>query len=117
MLQGLAKDGGLFVPEEIPKLPTSWKEDWKDLSFEQLAYEIASLYISPSEIPSEDLKDIVKRSYATFRHPERTPLVDLESSQDPFILELFHGPTFAFKGATKLYALYVSQFGLIWDIL
>ncbi|KAJ6157793.1 hypothetical protein N7470_005385 [Penicillium chermesinum] len=97
VLQGLAKDGGLFVPEEIPTLPSSWKEDWKDLSFEDLAFQIASLYISSSEIPSDDLKDIVKRSYATFRHPERTPLVDLESSRDPFILELFHGPTFAFK--------------------
>lgn len=54
-----------------------------------------SLYISPSEIPRDDLKDIVDRSYATFRVPNTTPLVHLVDNQ--YLLELFHGPTFAFK--------------------
>ena len=56
-----------------------------------------SLYISPSEIPAEDLKDIINRSYSTFRHPERTPVVELDGKQNLYLLELFHGPTFAFK--------------------
>ncbi|KAJ5668158.1 uncharacterized protein N7477_006728 [Penicillium maclennaniae] len=97
VLKGLASDGGLFVPEEIPTLPASWEAEWRNLSFEDLAFEIMSLYISQDEIPADDLKDIIKRSYATFRHPERTPLFDLDSKQGLYLLELFHGPTFAFK--------------------
>lgn len=56
-----------------------------------------SLYVSPTEIPPEDLKDIIKRSYSTFRHSERTPLVALDGQCNLHLLELFHGPTFAFK--------------------
>jgi threonine synthase len=54
-----------------------------------------SLYISPSEIPRDDLKGIIDRSYSTFRAPETTPLRHLHDNL--YLLELFHGPTFAFK--------------------
>ena len=54
-----------------------------------------SLYISPEEIPAKDLKGIIDRSYSTFRAPETTPLVQLLGNH--YLLELFHGPTFAFK--------------------
>jgi threonine synthase len=97
VLKGLSSDGGLFIPEEIPALPASWETEWRDLTFEELAFEIMSLYVSRDEIPADDLKDIIQRSYSTFRHAERTPLVDLE--KDLHLLELFHGPTFAFKGS------------------
>nr|XP_036586108.1 threonine synthase [Colletotrichum truncatum]KAF6796299.1 threonine synthase [Colletotrichum truncatum] len=93
VLKGLASDGGLFIPEHIPQVD-NWQA-WKDLSFPELAYEILSLYISPSEIPSDDLKGIINRSYATFRAPETTPLRHLKDNL--YLLELFHGPTFAFK--------------------
>ncbi|ATY65992.1 threonine synthase [Cordyceps militaris] len=93
VLKGLASDGGLFIPEAIPAA-AGWQA-WKDLSFADLAYEVLSLYISPDEIPPADLRDIVRRSYATFRHADTTPLVHLEGSH--YLLELFHGPTFAFK--------------------
>lgn len=56
---------------------------------------ILSLYISPNEISTEELKGLVEKSYATFRHPDVTPLKKLNGKT--FILELFHGPTFAFK--------------------
>ncbi|KAK3955897.1 tryptophan synthase beta subunit-like PLP-dependent enzyme [Pseudoneurospora amorphoporcata] len=95
VLKGLASDGGLYIPEEVPVVPESVWQSWKDLSFTDLAYNIISLYISPSEIPAEDLKDIINRSYATFRTPDVTPLVHLQGSIH--LLELFHGPTFAFK--------------------
>ena len=95
VLKGLAADGGLFIPEAIPTLPNSWTSDWKDLSFEELAFEILSLYISPSEIPPQDLKDIIKRSYSTFRRPEVTPLVHLDEKKHLYLLELFHGREFA----------------------
>lgn len=93
MLKGLANDGGLYIPEEIPKAE-GWQQ-WKDLSFVDLAFEVMSLYISPSEIPAADLKSIIAKSYATFRAPETTPLVHMKD--DLWLLELFHGPTFAFK--------------------
>jgi threonine synthase len=96
VMKGLASDGGLFIPEEIPSLPENW-ESWADASFEDLAFNIMSLFVSPDEVPSDDLKDIIKRSYSTFDHPERTPLVELDPEQNLFLLELWHGPTRAFK--------------------
>lgn len=93
MLKGLANDGGLYVPEAIPNAD-AW-QSWKDLSFPEIAFEVLSLYISPSEIPAADLKDIINRSYSTFRAPETTPLRHLLDNL--YLLELFHGPTFAFK--------------------
>ncbi|KAK7746757.1 hypothetical protein SLS53_001945 [Cytospora paraplurivora] len=93
VLKGLANDGGLYIPEHIPAA-TNW-QDWKDLSFSELAFNILSLYISRSEIPAEDLRGIIDRSYSTFRHDEVTPLRHLQDNL--YLLELFHGPTFAFK--------------------
>jgi threonine synthase len=97
VLKGLASDGGLFIPEEVPQLPSDWASNWQNLSFEDLAYEIFSLYISSSEIPPADLKDIIRRSYSTFRAKDVTPTVTLDEKRNIHLLELFHGPTFAFK--------------------
>ena len=66
-------------------------------SFQELAFEIFSLYIDPKEIPSRDLKEIVNKSYSNFRDPDVTPLVTLDQDKQFYLLELFHGPTFAFK--------------------
>ena len=93
VLKGLASDGGLYIPEEVP-IATNW-ESWKDLSFPELAYNVMSLYISAAEIPVEDLKGIINRSYSTFRAADVTPLVHLKDNL--YLLELFHGPTYAFK--------------------
>lgn len=97
VLKGLASDGGLFIPEKIPQLPADWESAWRELSFVDLAFNILSLYISPSEIPPADLKDIITRSYSTFRDEEKTPVVTLDKEANLYLLELFHGPTFAFK--------------------
>ncbi|KAL8788151.1 MAG: hypothetical protein Q9195_007459 [Heterodermia aff. obscurata] len=69
------------------------------LSRIQLAFKIFSQYISTKEIPSEDLRQIVRRTYSrdVFRAPEVTPLVTLDEKKQLYLLELFHGPTFAFK--------------------
>ena len=98
VLQGLASDGGLFLPHAIP-LMGEVPDDWTNWSFEELAYQIFSKYISPSEIPPEDLKEIVRKSYSksVFRSPDVTPLVTLDEEKQLYLLELFHGPTFAFK--------------------
>lgn len=95
MLTGLAPNGGLYIPEHIPSLPDGWESSWATLSFSQLAVEILSLYISPDEISRKDLTELVDKSYTTFRHPKVTPIVPLDSKT--YVLELFHGPTFAFK--------------------
>ncbi|GAM89278.1 hypothetical protein ANO11243_073150 [Dothideomycetidae sp. 11243] len=97
VLKGLASDGGLFIPEEIPALPEHWLRKWRRLSFPELAFQIFSLYISPSEIPSTDLNEIVRKSYSTFRADDTTPVITLDQEKNLHLLELFHGPTFAFK--------------------
>lgn len=95
VIMGLAKDGGLFLPSEIPKLPASFLQDWKDLSFMDLAFNILRLYIAASEIPDEDLKRLILNSYSTFRTLEVSPIHKIEDRL--YLLELFHGPTYAFK--------------------
>ena len=78
-------------------LPRDWISKWRDFSFCKLAFQILSLYISPSEIPEADLEDIIKRSYGTFRASDVTPLVTLDEENKLNLLELFHGQTLAFK--------------------
>jgi len=94
VLQGLGTDRGLLVPESIPKFPEGAVESWRGASFQELALNIISLYVREDEIPRAQLKDIIDRSYATFRSPDVTPVEDVDGMH---VLELFHGPTFAFK--------------------
>tara|TARA_B100000524_G_scaffold137384_1_gene68747 strand:- start:630 stop:1370 length:741 start_codon:yes stop_codon:yes gene_type:complete len=95
VLQGLGTDRGLFVPERIPTFDAATLESWRGKAFESVAFEVLSLWIDESEIPPDTLKSIVDRAYATFRAPEVTPVRPLPDGLH--ILELFHGPTFAFK--------------------
>ncbi|THV05763.1 tryptophan synthase beta subunit-like PLP-dependent enzyme [Dendrothele bispora CBS 962.96] len=95
VLTGLAPNGGLYIPVSIPQLPPAWKTEWKDYSFVDLSVAVLSLYISSDEMSQAELRELVIRSYAGFRHPEVTPLVKL--SERKYVLELWHGPTWAFK--------------------
>ncbi|KAJ9118040.1 hypothetical protein QFC24_006312 [Naganishia onofrii] len=95
VLRGLAPNGGLYIPDRIPALPSDWQTAWSGLSFPDLSFRILSLFIPTTSIPSADLKDIIDRSYATFRHENTTPLKQVNDRE--FVLELWHGPTFAFK--------------------
>ena len=95
VLQGLGTDRGLLVPEVVPSFPAGAPEKWRGLSFEELAYEIMSLYVGPDDVPADSLRDIIRRSYGTFRDPDVTPVVPITDGM--YSLELFHGPTFAFK--------------------
>jgi threonine synthase len=95
VLTGLAPNGGLYIPERIPSLPSDWQEKWKSHSFIDLSVEVLSLYISEDEISRGDLRKLVEKSYSTFRHSDITPLQKI--NEKLFVLELFHGPTFAFK--------------------
>ena len=97
VLKGLATDQGLFLPEEIPSLPSNWQNDWSHLTFSELAFQIFSLYIAPTEIDPVALRDIIDRSYSTFRVPSVTPTATLNDAKKLYLLELYHGETFAFK--------------------
>lgn len=92
VMMGLAEDGGLILPRTIPRIGSDTINSWKGLSYPELAYEVMSRFID--DIPSSDLRDLINNSYATFTHKEVTPLVH---KGDLHILELFHGPTLAFK--------------------
>ncbi|EFP76195.1 threonine synthase [Puccinia graminis f. sp. tritici CRL 75-36-700-3] len=95
VLSGLAPDGGLYIPKRIPELPKDWESRWSQLSFTELALEIYSLFIPSEEITRAELKELIERSYSTFRHPAIAPLKKLTPSR--YVVELWHGPTFAFK--------------------
>ncbi|KAF9078441.1 tryptophan synthase beta subunit-like PLP-dependent enzyme [Rhodocollybia butyracea] len=95
VLTGLAPNGGLYIPTSIPKLPGNWKNDWKEYSFIDLSVTVLSLFISRDEISESELRNLVVKSYANFRHPEVTPLKRLGDKK--YVLELWHGPTWAFK--------------------
>ncbi|WPH04696.1 Hypothetical protein R9X50_00758900 [Acrodontium crateriforme] len=113
VLKGLASDGGLFIPEEVPSLPEGWQSKWRDFSFQELAFEIFSLYISRDEIPEADLKDIIQRSYSTFRAENITPIITLDEEKKLHLLELFHGPTFAFKDVALQFVGNLFEYFLI----
>ncbi|KAL8873627.1 MAG: hypothetical protein Q9174_000928 [Haloplaca sp. 1 TL-2023] len=97
ILKGLATDQGLFLPGEIPSLPLNWQESWARMSFSELAFEIFSLYIAPSDIEPRALRRIIDQSYSKFRVPDVTPTVTLNRDKKIHLLELYHGETFAFK--------------------
>jgi threonine synthase len=93
-LMGLGEDGGLIVPEEIPSISKQQLDGWAKLSYEDLMFEIFALFIN-DEIPEQELKALIRESYAGFTSPAVLPLTKLNDSLH--VLELFHGPTFAFK--------------------
>tara|TARA_Y100001970_G_scaffold171776_1_gene210023 strand:+ start:5689 stop:7056 length:1368 start_codon:yes stop_codon:yes gene_type:complete len=91
LFQGLSKDGGLFLPKEWPKINLN---ELKDKSYEEVALTIMQPYFD-NEVPRNDMNDIICNSYKKFKHPKIAPLVKIDKNR--FILELFHGPTLAFK--------------------
>lgn len=97
VMKGLASDGGLFVPSQIPKLPASFTDEWAQLSFQELAFNIMRFYIDSHEISDSELRGLITNSYSTFRDLEITPLRNLDPNHNLHLLELFHGPTYAFK--------------------
>ena len=118
-LLGLAEDGGLMMPATLPQItPTQWQQ-WATLNFQELMFEICSLFTN-GEIPEADLRKLINDSYAGFRSDEVTPLVKI--ADHLYILELFHGPTFAFKDVAlqligNMYAYVAEKRGEIIHIL
>jgi threonine synthase len=104
--QGLAPDGGLYLPEELPDLRPRLGE-WSKLSYAELCEAFFTIFAT--DIDSAELKEVVARSYTKFDHADIAPIVKLDD--DRYVLELFHGPTLAFKDfALQLLGnLYESQ--------
>ena len=99
LLTGLAPDGGLYVPEQLPKFSQQQIASWRSLSYADLAFEIVQPFVDGC-IPDQDLKTIIDDTYAAsgtggFRHPSAAPLVQLNHNE--WVMELFQGPTLAFK--------------------
>ncbi len=92
VMMGLATDGGLLLPRNIPRIGANTFSSWGKLSYPDLAFEVMSRFIA--DIPENDLRELIIKSYSTFDTEEVTPLVHCGPLH---ILELFHGPTLAFK--------------------
>lgn len=97
VITGMAPDGGLLIPESIPQIGGELK-DWRGLSFNHFAERLMALFID--DIPAKTLSRLIENAYATFDHPQVVPfktLKGLAGNHDVQVMELFHGPTLAFK--------------------
>ncbi|CAD5113060.1 DgyrCDS2254 [Dimorphilus gyrociliatus] len=94
VFSGYALDGGIFLPNFIPKLTKENLELLRNLSYVELAEEILSYYVENDQIPKEVLKGILRKSWGNFA---KDNIVEMASFDNIHIMELFHGPTLAFK--------------------
>ena len=94
LLAGLASDGGLYVPENLPRFTVEEIASWADLPYHELAFRVMRPFVVGC-IADADFKAILKDTYAVFEHSAVAPLRQLDSNE--WVLELFHGPTLAFK--------------------
>jgi len=94
LLDGLARDGGLYVPTQWPQMSPGAIADLAGLDFSEAAFRVIKPYIGHA-IPADQLLEICRQTYLSFDHPAVAPLTQLAPNR--WILELFHGPTLAFK--------------------
>ena len=110
LLEGLAPDGGLVVPERYPRISLAELERWRPLSYPQLALEVLSLYVD--DISGQDLKALVERTYTreVFGSSDITPVRTLRPGLH--ILQLSNGPTLAFKDLAMQFLGHLFEFVL-----
>jgi O-phospho-L-threonine phospho-lyase len=107
VFSGFTPLGGLFVPENIPKISQEELKLWKTFSYPELCFEICSKFIDEEEISSNDLKYMIKVAFSNFSHSN---ICNIERNEIP-ILELFHGPTLSFKDyALSLLGQFIDYF-------
>ena len=94
VLTGLASDGGLYMPQSLPSFSVGDIQAMAGLSYEELAVEIMLPFVEEN-ITRQELVSLVDKSYSTFRHVAKAPLVQIAHNEH--VLELFQGPTLAFK--------------------
>tara|TARA_R110002167_G_scaffold107987_14_gene275984 strand:+ start:212 stop:1618 length:1407 start_codon:yes stop_codon:yes gene_type:complete len=94
LLTGLAADGGLYVPKEVPQFSLAELESWRDLSYTELAHKVIYPFVEGC-VDAEALQGMIDDVYGAFGHKAVAPLQQLDHNE--YVLELFHGPTLAFK--------------------
>lgn len=94
ILTGLATDGGLYVPESLPRFDAEEIASWSQLDYPELAFRVMYPFLGGSFSEAE-FRELLIDTYSTFRHQAIAPLVQMD--RDLWILELFNGPTLAFK--------------------
>jgi len=92
VMMGLGRDGGLLLPDTLPRVDRTVLNSWRNLSYQYLAQDILARFMD--DIARPDLEVLVEESYSTFSHPQVTPVRQVGPL---YVLELFHGPTLAFK--------------------
>ena len=109
MLSGLARDGGLYLPETFPQISRNEQLALRGKPYAEVAFAICSKFTAGS-VPDEQLKPIIDLAYSTFDHPEITPLKQLAPNH--YLLELFHGPTLAFKDVAMQLLVHLMDWSL-----
>lgn len=94
LLSGLASDGGLYVPNNWPQFSKREIKAFRGKSYEDIAFAVLQPFVD-GDIPDDDLQIMINEAYATFRHNAVAPIVQMDDNS--YLLELFHGPTLAFK--------------------
>lgn len=94
LLAGLANDGGLYVPETLPQFSQEEIASWASLSYQELAFKVMWPFVE-GDIPADAFKGMIEEAYASFNHAAIAPMVQVGNNE--WILELFRGPTLAFK--------------------
>jgi len=94
LLAGLASDGGLYIPESLPQYSLEEIRSWRDLPYHELAFIIIKPFVSGA-VPDAELKAMITDCYKGFAHPAVAPLNQIGNNE--YVLELFRGPTLAFK--------------------
>ena len=94
LLAGLARDGGLYLPESYPQFSAEDIRNLRGKSYVEIALAVLSPFVN-GEIPAAEFEKMVRESYGSFRHDAVCPLV--QTGANEYVLELFHGPTLAFK--------------------
>lgn len=117
VMEGLASDGGLFVPASLPDISKKM-DSWRGLGYSELCFEFLKLFAD--DIPEADLKDIVERSYKKFDDAAIAPLGEFDDKT--WLLELYHGPTLAFKDFAlqllgNLYEYLLAKSGRVINVL
>ncbi len=95
IIAGIAPSGGLYVPEEVPHVPLEWFEEFAKLPYAERAACVYQLF--GTDVPDRDIAVLMERAYAGFAHEDVAPLVRIPGADGLHVLELFHGPTSAFK--------------------
>ncbi|MAM72905.1 MAG: threonine synthase, partial [Tistrella sp.] len=94
LLDGLARDGGLYLPESWPRVEPATMRAWRGLDYAGLAKQVMRLFVGTTIAPA-DLDRMIDDTYAGFGHKAVAPLKQLGANE--WVMELFHGPTLAFK--------------------